>query len=66
MKENRADDMYSHALMNQVFQVSLEQLFKEIPKQQVSLTRIVNQFMDTPFNWLVPNIGNTLRSYIEA
>jgi hypothetical protein len=58
--------MYSHALMNQVFQVSLEQLFKEIPKQQVSLTRIVNQFMDTPFNWLVPNIGNTLRSYIEA
>jgi hypothetical protein len=60
MKENRADDMYSHALMNQVFQVSLEQLFKEIPKQQVSLTRIVNQFMDTPFNWLVPNIGDTL------
>jgi hypothetical protein len=66
IKEDRANDMYSHASMNQVFTLNLEQLLKEDPQQQASLNWIVNSFMGTPFNWLVPNVGDTLQSYTEA
>jgi hypothetical protein len=62
VKEERVDGMYIHVSMNQVFEVGLEQLFKEDPEQPASL----NWFMGTPFNWPVPNIGDTLRLYIAA
>jgi hypothetical protein len=31
-----------------------------------TLNRIVNRFMSAPFNWPVPNVGDTLQSYTEA
>jgi hypothetical protein len=52
--------------MDKVFQRSLEQLYKDDPDQLATLNRIVNRFMDIPFNWLVSNVGNMLRSYTEA
>jgi hypothetical protein len=60
VKEDKADDVYSHASMNQVFKLSLEQLFKEDLEQRDSLNQIVNRYMGTPFNWLVPNVGDML------
>jgi hypothetical protein len=58
--------VFSHFAMDQVFQRSLEQLYKDDPDQRATLNWIVNCFMDTPFNWPVSNVGDTLRSYIEA
>ena len=60
VKEDMADDMYSHISMNQIFEVGLDQLSKEDLEQRAFLTQIMNWFMDTPFNWPVLNIGNTL------
>jgi hypothetical protein len=60
-KEDRADDVYNLSAMDQLFECSLEQLFREDLTQRASLNRIVNRFMGTPFNWLVPNVGDTLR-----
>jgi hypothetical protein len=59
-KEESRDDVFNHSTMDQVFQHSLEQLYKDDPDQRATLNQIVNCFMDTPFNWLVPNIGNML------
>jgi hypothetical protein len=42
VKEKRANDMYNHVSMNQVFEVSLEQLFKENPDQRATLNQIFN------------------------
>jgi hypothetical protein len=42
--------MFSHFAMDQVFQHSLEQLYKDDPIQQANLNQIVNRFMGTPFN----------------
>jgi hypothetical protein len=58
--------VFSISEMDQVFQHSLEQLFRDDPTQRASLNRIVNFFMGTSFNWLLPNLGNMLRSYTEA
>jgi hypothetical protein len=66
VKEERAIDVYNHSSMDQYFQRSLEQVFKEDPEQRASLNRIVNHFMGTPFNWPIPNVGDTLQSYTEA
>jgi hypothetical protein len=49
-KEKRGDDMFSFLAMDQVFQRSLEQLYKDDPEQRDTLNRIVNCFMGTPFN----------------
>jgi serine/threonine protein kinase len=65
-KEERGDDSFSFSAMDQTFQRSLEQLYRDDPQQRVTLTRIVNRFMSAPFNWPVPNVGDTLRSYTEA
>jgi hypothetical protein len=65
-KEERGDDPFSFSTMDQTFQRSLEQLYKDDPQQRATLTRIVNRFMSTPFNWPIPNVGDTLRSYTEA
>jgi hypothetical protein len=65
-KEERGDDKFSFLAMDQTFQRSLEQLYKDDPEQRATLNQIVNRFMSTPFNWPVPNVGDTLRSYIEA
>jgi hypothetical protein len=65
-KENRADNVFSISDMDQVFQLSLEQLSRDDPTQRASLNWIVNRFMGPPFNWPLPNIGNTLPSYTEA
>ena len=59
VKEEKVDGMYVHASMNQVFEVGLEQLFKEDPKQPASL----KWFVGTHFSWPVPNIGDTSRLY---
>jgi hypothetical protein len=66
VRQNKADDVFNISEMDQVFQHRLEQLFRDDPIQQASLNQIVNRFMDTPFNWPLPNVGNTLRSYTEA
>jgi hypothetical protein len=66
MRENRVDDVFSILEMDQVFQCSLEQLFRDDPTQRASLNRIVNRFMGTPFNWLLSNVGDTLHSYTET
>jgi hypothetical protein len=66
IKEDRADDIYNHSIMNQLFQHSLEQLCKDDLDQRATLNRIMNRFKSTPFTWLVPNVGDTLRSYTEA
>jgi hypothetical protein len=47
VKEERANDIYDCTSMNQLLEVSLEQLFKKDPKQRASLNWIVNQCMDT-------------------
>jgi hypothetical protein len=65
-KEERGDDTFSFSTMDQTFQRSLEQLYKDDPEQRATLNRIVNRFMSAPFNWPVPNVGDTLRSYTEA
>jgi hypothetical protein len=52
--------------MDQTFQHSLEELYKDDPEQRATLNQIVNRFMNAPFNWPVPNVGDTLRSYTEA
>jgi hypothetical protein len=65
-KEERGDDPFSFSATDQTFQRSLEQLYKDDPEQRATLTRIVNRFMSAPFNWPVPNVGDTLRSYTEA
>jgi hypothetical protein len=62
----RGDLKYDQATMHSVFERSLEQLSDSDPEQRASLTRIVNRFMNGPFNWPVPNVGDTLRSYTEA
>jgi hypothetical protein len=64
--EERGDDTFSFSAMDQVFQHSLKQLYKDDPEQRATLNRIVNCFMSTPFNWPVSNVGDTLRSYIGA
>jgi serine/threonine protein kinase len=61
-KEERGDDTFSFSIMDQTFQRSLEQLYKDDPEQHATLNRIVNGFMHTPFNWQVPNVGDTLQS----
>jgi hypothetical protein len=65
-KEERGDDTFSFLAMDQTFQRSLEQLYKDDPKQRATLNWIVNRFMNIPFNWPVPNVGNMLRSYTKA
>jgi hypothetical protein len=59
-KEERGDDTFSFSAMDQTFQRSLEQLYKDDLEQQATLNRIVNRFMGIPFSWPVPNVGNTL------
>jgi dephospho-CoA kinase len=59
-KEERGNDTFSFSAMDQVFQRSLEQLYKDDPEQRATLNRIVNRFMSSPFNWPVPNVGDTL------
>jgi hypothetical protein len=65
-KVDRGDDLFTFSATDQNFQRSLEQLFIDDPEQQATLNQIVNRFMSAPFNWPVPNIGDTLRSYTEA
>ena len=65
-KEERGDDPFSFSATDQIFQRSLEQLFRDDPEQWATLNRIVNRIMSALFNWPVPKVGNTLRSYIEA
>jgi Protein tyrosine and serine/threonine kinase len=65
-KVERGDEHFDAATMDLTFRRSLEQLFDPNPEQRPSLNRIVNRFMSGPFNWPVPNVGDTLRSYTEA
>jgi hypothetical protein len=65
-KEERGDDIFNFLAMDQTFQRSLEQLYKDDPDQRATLNQIVNRFMNAPFNWPVSNVGDTLRSYTEA
>jgi serine/threonine protein kinase len=65
-KVDRGDDPFTFSGTDQTFERSLEQLFMDDPEQRATLNRIVNRFMSAPFNWPLPNIGDTLRSYIEA
>jgi hypothetical protein len=65
-RENKAHDVFSISDMDQVFQLSLEQLSRDDLTQQATLNRIVNRFMGPPFNWPLPNVDETLRSYTEA
>ena len=65
-KEARGDEAYDGSTMDQAFRRSLEQLFEPNPERRASLNRIVNRFMSAPFNWPVPNVGDTLRAYTEA
>jgi hypothetical protein len=65
-KIDRGDDPFTFSAMDQTFQRSLEQLFMDDPEKRSTLNRIVNRFMSAPFNWPVPNVGNTLRLYTEA
>jgi hypothetical protein len=65
-KKRRGDDTFNFSAMDQVFQSSVEQLYKDDPEQRATLNRIANRFMNTPFNWPIPNVGDMLRSYIEA
>ena len=58
--EERGDDTFSFSTMDQVFQRSLEQLYKDNVEQRATLNRIVNRFMSIPFNWPVYNVGDTL------
>jgi hypothetical protein len=65
-KVDRGDDPFTFSATDQTFQRSLEYLFTDDPEQRATLNRIVNRFMSAPFNWPVPNIGDTLRLYTEA
>jgi hypothetical protein len=65
-KVDRGDDLFTFSATDQTFQLSLEQLFTDDPEQRATLNQIVNRFMSAPFNWPVPNVGDTLRSYTEA
>jgi hypothetical protein len=59
-KEERGDELFNFSTTDQTFQCSLEQLYRDDPEQRATLNRIVNRFMSAPFNWPVPNVGNTL------
>jgi hypothetical protein len=65
-KVDKRDDPFTFSTTDQTFQRSLEHLFMDDPEQRATLNRIVNRFMSAPFNWLVLNVGDTLRSYTEA
>jgi hypothetical protein len=65
-KVDRGDDPFTFSATDQTFKRSLEQLFTDDPEQRATLNWIVNRFMSAPFNWPVPNVGDTLRSYTEA
>jgi hypothetical protein len=59
-KVDRGDDPFTFSATDQTFQRSLEQLFMDDPEQRATLNWIVNRFMSAPFNWPVPNVGDTL------
>jgi hypothetical protein len=59
-KEERGNDTFSFSAMDQTFQRSLEQLYKDNLEQRATSNRIVNRFMSAPFNWPIPNIGDIL------
>lgn len=65
-KQDRGDEAFDASTMDLTFRRSLEQLFEPDPERRASLNRIVNRFMSAPFNWPVPNVGDTLRAYTEA
>ena len=62
-KEEKGDESFSFSAMYQTFQHSLEQLFRDNPEQRPTLNWIVNHFMSAPFNWPIPNIGDTTIIY---
>jgi hypothetical protein len=65
-KVDRGDDPFTFSATDQTFKRSLEQLFMDDQEQRATLNRIVNRFMSAPFNWPVPNVGDTPQSYTEA